>query len=166
MILPAAVLALPWRLIGAVGLVAVVALMGWRVTRWHDAYEALPGLQSALEREEACEDGSKCYARQRALQEAAGHATVVAVESYEAELAVLRSRPPVRRVIRVCPDPDNLQNASAPGAADGTGPAAGVISGSVEFDTAPLRNLAREADEVAARLRALQQWNEALSAVE
>ena len=157
---------LPWRLIGAAGLVVAVALAGWRISTWRDAYRTLPGVQDALDREEACADGSKCYERQRGLQEAAGHATVVAVESYEAELAALRSRPPVRRVIRVCPDPDNLQNASAPGAADGTGPAAGVISGSVEFDTAPLRNLAREADEVAARLRALQQWNEALSAVE
>ena len=158
--------AIPWRAIGAGAAWGAVALMGWRVSVWKQAHEALPGVRDALEREEACLDGSKCADRVAALVARQEQATAEAVAGYEKELADLRNRPPVRRVIRVCPDPDNLQNASAPGAADGTGPAAGVISGSVEFDTAPLRNLAREADEVAARLRALQQWNEALSAVE
>ena len=157
---------LPWRAIGAVALVLAVAALGWRVTRWHDAYEALPGLQSALEREETCEGGSKCYERQRALQEAAGHATVVAVESYEAELAALRARPAVRRVVRLCadPGPDHMPGTSPAPGADGASPAAGLVHGPAGRDLGPdLYDLARDADEVAARLRALQAYSRAVA---
>lgn len=156
---------LPWRAIGAIALVLAVAACGWRVSVWRDAYKALPGVQDALSREEACEDGSRCYERQRGLQEAAGHATVVAVESYEAELAELRSRPPVRRVIRVCPDP-GTGHLPVPGTArgpDGATAPAGLVHGPAEFDPQPLFDLAREADELSARLRALQEYSRAVS---
>lgn len=163
MILPAAVLALPWRLIGAVGLVAVVALMGWRVTRWHDAYAALPGLRDALAREEACEEGSQCAGRVAALVARQEQATREAIAVYEQELADIRNRPPVRRVIRVCPDPGDVRVPGTAAGTDGTAAPGGIISGPIEFDTQPIFDLAREADEVAARLRALQGWNQALS---
>lgn len=156
---------LPWRAIGAVALVLAVAALGWRVTRWHDAYEALPGLQSALEREEACEDGSKCYARQRALQEAAGHATVVAVESYEAELAALRSRPVPAGTVRLCRPrgPGRVPGGPASGPADG-GSAGRELPIEAGKDIAvELYRLADEADEVSARLRALQEYSRAVS---
>lgn len=157
---------LPWRAIGAIALVLAVAACGWRVSVWRDAYKALPGVQDALSREEACEDGSRCYERQRGLQEAAGHATVVAVESYEAELAALRARPAVRRVVRLCadPGPDHMPGTSPAPGADGASPAAGLVHGPAGRDLGPdLYDLARDADEVAARLRALQEYSRAVS---
>lgn len=157
---------LPWRLIGAVVLVLAVAACGWRVSVWRGAYEALPGVQDALSREEACEDGSRCRERQIALQEAAGHATVVAVESYEAELAALRSRPPVRRVVRLCadPGPDYLSRTPSTAGTHGTGPASGVVHEAAGPDIgADLYQLARDADAVAARLRALQEYSRAIA---
>jgi len=156
---------LPWRAIGAVALVLAVAALGWRVTRWHDAYEALPGVQSALEREETCEGGSKCYARQRALQEAAGHATVVAVESYEAELAALRARNVPAGPVRLCRerDPGRVPGGPTSGPADG-GSAGRELPIEAGKDIAvELYRLADEADEVSARLRALQEYSRAVS---
>lgn len=153
----------PWRLVGAVTLTAAVALAGWRVSAWHEAYKALPGLEAAIEREEGCLDGSHCYERQRALQAAAEAATKEVVDDYEKELADVRARALVRRVIRVCRDSD-LQNASPAGGA-GTGtPSERVVHGADEFDTAPLRDLAQRADELSAQCRALIRWNVALAA--
>jgi hypothetical protein len=156
----------PWRLVGAAGLVVAVALMGWRVTRWHDAFEALPGVRDALEREEGCLDGSKCADRVAALVVRQEQATKDAVADYERELEDLRNRPVPTRVIRVCrqANPGDVRVPGAPGGTDGTGAPGGVVSGPDEFDTRPLRELAREADEVAARLRAIQEWNRALAA--
>lgn len=161
----AALKALPWKWIAAGVLALALILTGVRVHAWREAYKALPGLEDALAREEGCQDGSKCYERQKGLQEAADHAANLATESYEAELAALRDRPPVRRVIRVCPAPrpGDVRHAAATGGTDATGPAAGIVHGPVELDTGPLFELAREADTVAARLRALQEWNKALS---
>jgi hypothetical protein len=154
---------IPWRLIGyGVALAAFMAL-GWRVHVWHESHKALPGVEAALEAEVACGEGSQCQARQAALQAAAEAKSAEVVAGYEQELADLRNRPLVRRVIRVCND-GGVQSPGTPGSADGASPAGGELHGAVEFDTGPLRNLAREADEVAARLRALQGWNEALSA--
>ena len=143
--------------------VITCGLLLWRVSAWHDAYEALPALESALKAERLCGEGSDCAARQAALEAAQAETTAKVVATYENELADLRNRPLVRRVIRVCADPGDVQGAAPTGTVDGTGPASGELHGSVELDTAPLRSLAREADEVAARLRALQQWNAALS---
>jgi hypothetical protein len=161
---PALLAGLPWRLIGWGALAVAVALAGWRVSAWKASHDALPGVRHALALEEGCLDGSKCYERQRALQEAAGYATVVAVESYEAELAALRARP--ARVVRLCP-PARAGDMPGAGPADGTdgaGPAAGELHGSAGSDLGPdLYRLARDADEVSARLRALQRWNQALS---
>ena len=162
--IPAALKVVPWRLIGWGALVAVVALAGWRVSAWRAAYVALPGVQEALALEESCEDGSRCYERQRALQEAASHATVVAVESYEAELAALRGRP--ARVVRLCREAGSgdVRGAGPAAGPDGAGPAAGELPGKAGGDIGPgLYQLARDADEVAARLRALQQFNASVS---
>ena len=57
--------AIPWRLIGAVGLVAAVSFAGWRVNTWHTAYGVLRSTQAQLEAEQGCEPGSKCAARVR-----------------------------------------------------------------------------------------------------
>ena len=157
--------AIPWRLVGyGLAVVAVLAL-GWRVHAWREAYKAYPALEAKLAAEEACEAGSKCAERVAALQAAQAAISKTVVQGYEQELADLRNRPVERRVIRVCPDPgrrDVPGAGPAPGA-DAAGAAGGVVLGATEFDTAPLRDLARDADEVSARLRALQQWNAALA---
>ena len=156
---------LPWRAIGAAGLVVAVALAGWRISTWRDAYRTLPGVQDALAREEACQDGSKCYERQRGLQEAAGHATVVAVESYEAELAALRARNVPAGPVRLCRerDPGRVPGGPTSGPADG-GTAGRELPVEVGHDIAvELYRLADEADEVSARLRALQEYSRAVS---
>lgn len=158
--------AVPWRLVAAVALVAAFAVAGWRVTEWRAAYKALPGLKAALAREEACQDGgSRCYERQRALQEATEHASAKTVATYEAEIEALRARPAVRRVIRLCPDAGtgDLRRTGTPAGTDGTGTPAGVVHGPAEFDPQPLFDLARDADEVAARLRALQAYGRSVS---
>ena len=159
------VVAALWQYRRAIGWALVVVAVGlayWRVSAWHDAYKALPEVEAALEAEVACGEGSECEKRQIALQAAAEAKSAEVVQGYEQELAGLRSRP--ARVVRVCND-RGVQGAGPAGTADGTGPAAGVVSGPAGPDIGQdLYQLARDADEVAARLRALQQWNEALSA--
>ena len=144
-------------------LATAIAVMVWRVVVWHGAYEALPGVEAELEAERVCGEGSACAARVAALEAAQQEVSKQVVSDYERELESLRNRPVERRVIRVCPDRGQVRGASPAGPADGASPAAGVVPGADEFDTAPLRDLARDADELAARLRALQQWNAALS---
>lgn len=166
MILPAAVLALPWRLIGAVGLVAVVALMGWRVTRWHDAYAALPGLRDALAREEACEEGSQCADRVAALT--ARHAAIAqeVAADYERELADIAARPVPVQPVRLCRPrgAGGVPNGTAPGTVDGAS-----AGRELQIETSGdigqrLFNLADQADREALKLRYLQEWNRALAA--
>ena len=155
---------LPWKAIGWAAAVLAVAIAGWRVSAWRESHVALPGVQAALAAEVACEDGSECKAREARLQEAVGHETIRIVTGYEAELAGLRARP--ARVVRLCAEarPGDVRGAGPAAGPDGAGPAAGVIPGPAGADLGPeLYRLARDADEVAARLRALQGWNQALS---
>ena len=150
-----------WRAGLAVALVAAVALMGWTVSRWRNAYEALPALESALEAERLCEEGSECQARERALQEVVGREQIRVVTAYEAELAAVRGRQPV--TVRVC-DRGSLSIPGTAAGGDGSAAGAGALPGSAERDIGPaLSALALEADEAVARCRALQRWNQALS---
>lgn len=75
LVVPAALKALPWRLIGAVALVLAVALAGWRVTLWHQAYRRLDGIEAALAAERECQPDTRCAERVRAWQ-AEGRAAV------------------------------------------------------------------------------------------
>lgn len=153
-----------WRLIGWGLLAALVAFAGWRVSAWHAAYEALPAAQEALEAEQLCQMGSKCFERQLELQEELDRASQQTIDSLASELEAVRSRRPGVRAVRVCAGSGNLQGAAAARAVDGAGAAAGQLSGSPGRDLAPeLYELAKDADEVAARLRALQGWNQALA---
>ena len=168
MILPAAVLALPWRLIGAVGLVAVVALMGWRVTRWHDAYAALPGLRDALAREEACEEGSQCADRVAALTARHDAIAQEVAADYARELADIAARPVPVQPVRLCRPrgAGGVPNGTAPGSVDGAS-AGRELPVVVGKDIAvELYRLADDADREALKLRWLQEWNRALSATE
>jgi hypothetical protein len=155
----------PWKAVGAGMAVVAVMAMGWRISVWKDAHEALPGVRDALEREEACLDGSKCYDRVAALTVRQEQITADTVAGYEKELEDLRNRPVPTRVIRVCRQgsPGNVRDAPGPGGT-ATAPGTGLVLGSDEFDTGPLRELARQADEVAAAYRALRARDEALAA--
>ena len=153
-----------WRKLIALGVVAIcISTLLWRCHAWREAYKALPAVQSSLELEQACGEGSKCQERQKALEAAAEAKSAEVVGGLEKEIASLRARPVERRVIRVCND-RGVQGSGAAGAADAAGPAAGELHGAVEFDLGPLRELAREADEQVALRRALMEWNRALSA--
>lgn len=134
----------------------------WRVNVWRASHERLQDTEDALRLERACGEGSECQKRQAALEAAQRETTAKVVGTYEAELAGLRNRP--ARVVRLCPGSGNVQGARPTGTADGTGTAAGELPGQAGRDIGPdLYQLAREADEVAARLRALQEWNSALA---
>jgi hypothetical protein len=88
------------------------------------------------------------------------------VKGYEDEIQKLRDRPVPTRVVRLCrpANPGNVPDARAARAADGAGAGTGVVSESAGPDIgADLYGLAKEADEIAARLRALQDWNRSLS---
>jgi hypothetical protein len=144
--------------------VLILGLFLWRVSAWHDAYERLGSVEDALEAERLCGEGSTCAARQAALEAAHVETNARVVETYEQELDDLRNRPIPVRTVRLCPAGSGVQGASAPGTPDGTGPGADVVSAETGRDIGPdLYQLAREADEVAARLRALQEWNAALA---
>ena len=147
----------------AAAALAVVAL-AWRVVAWRHAYHELPAVEERLALEVTCGEGSECLKRQAALEAELAAKTTEVVENYEQELAVLRDRPVPVRTVRVCPDPGNVQGAVAPGSVDGTSTPAAGVSGAPGRDIGPdLYQLARDADEVAARLRALQEWNAALA---
>ena len=160
---------LAWIRIGlaAVAIAALLAL-GWRVHAWREAYKAYPELQERLTAEESCGEGSKCSARQAALAAAAEAKSREVQADYERELADLRNRPIPVRTVRLCPEgaAGDVRRADSAGPAHGAGPGAAVIPGAPRPnpDIGPeLYELARDADEVAARLRALQEWNRALA---
>ena len=166
LVLPAALKTIPWRAIGYAAMVAAVAFAGWRVNTWHDSYKALPAVREALKREEGCLPNSKCSERQKALQAEVAKVTVEVVNGYEKELADLRNRPPVTRIIRVCKaPPDNLSGKPSPTGTNGTSAGTGGVYEVDEFNPQPLFDLALKADEVSARLRALQGFNKAISSV-
>jgi hypothetical protein len=146
----------------AVAGVALIALAGWRVSVWHEAYGELQAVQERLAAEERCEEGSKCRARVAAAQAVQATKNAEAVTQYEQEIARLNARPVERRVIRVCPDPSTVRDAARAGQPAGA-EAGGVLRGPVEFDTGPLRDLVREADRQSAAYRALRERDEALA---
>lgn len=184
MILPAAVLALPWRLIGAAGLVAVVALMGWRVTRWHDAYEALPGLQDALEREEKAlttrtAELRLCTDREAVAQQALRDAAAAAESRAAEDRAIARRIEDVLSVRLAAADARGrdlarrLRDATAcpgagavPGATDPAGQPASAAGepGSAHGIAEATAALAAACDRDSARLAGWQAWWSAVAA--
>lgn len=156
-----------WRLIAyAVAAVAVLWMLAL-IRHWHeDSTVALPEARRTLAAEVACAAGSKCAERVAALKERQQAVSEQVIRGYQDEIEALRARPIPVRTVRLCPD---ARAARVPGAepartADAAGPAAGIVSGAAGPDIGPdLYQLARDADEVAARLRALQQWSAALA---
>jgi hypothetical protein len=69
-------------------IVAAIALMGWRVTAWREAYKALPEVEAQLAAERACEVGSACEKRAATLAlEAAQEAAEKAAGAVQGALA-------------------------------------------------------------------------------
>jgi Skp family chaperone for outer membrane proteins len=56
----------PWRLVAAIGAVAVVAFAGWRVNAWHESHVRLKATQAELKAERACEPATACQRRAEA----------------------------------------------------------------------------------------------------
>lgn len=149
-------------------LVVVIAgsllALGHRISTWHDSHERLPKVEAALKLEQDCGDGSRCAERAREFEERANDETLKAVSGLASELAALRARNARTRVVRVCPDPSDLQGADAAPRADAGATGTGSVHGSTGRDIgADLYALAAQADEVAARCRALQGWTRALA---
>ncbi len=102
-------------------IVAAIALMGWRVTAWREAYKALPEVEAQLAAERACEVGSACEKRAATLaleaaQEAAEKAAGAVQGALAREEAAQREASEWRRKYRaaVQDDPDCAAWASAP----------------------------------------------------
>ncbi len=119
---------------------AVLIAIGWLaliVNGWR---------QDSLRVEEVETELSTLKAAQEASQKAS--------QGLQDELTKLRSARKPAPVIRLCRNPDKLPQAQ-PGRNDST-PGAGELPKEDGFDTQPLYDLADEADELAARLRACQ----------
>jgi hypothetical protein len=155
---------IPWRLIGTIALTAAVALAGQRVSAWHDAYKQLPDVKAELVLELECDEGSKCRERETELRKEIEDANKTVVDTLAAELAAVRDRPPV--TVRLCPAASDVSVSRPTGRDNGTVAASGAFSGSAtdNRDIGPeLSALARQADEIVARCRGLQDWNRALA---
>jgi len=158
MIQLAALKALPWRLIGAGVAVAALVAFGWRVNEWRQGYhgKAAAEARTAEIAKEASEAMVLLAERHRQALEAS--------EKHQDELSTLRAArdaAPPAPVLRLCREP----RVPAPSASGGStpGPDAARASGGefqeeTRFDTRPLYDEADRADELAARLRALQEW--------
>lgn len=167
--IPAALRAVPWRLVLWAGVVAAIGLAGWRVGTWKRAYDELPAAQEALQREIECGEGSACLERSLAAQAQAGAASAVVIRGYEDEIEKLRNRPVPVRAVRLCPPAGagDVRHANPAGRADAGTTAGGEFSGAAGSnpDIGPaLYQLARDADEIVAQCRGLQNWNRALAA--
>lgn len=159
----AALKALPWKWIAAGVLGLALILTGVRINAWRHAYLALQDVQAALEAERECSEGTECAKRAAEATVKAQAASNAAEESHAEELELVRRDRPVR-VVRLRPPGDCVSVSSPAPAVNGATPATSVIPGSTGRDIGPeLYALAREADELSARLRSLQNYNKALS---
>lgn len=157
---------IPWRAIGAGAAVVAVALMGWRVSVWKQAHEALPGVRDALEREEACLDGSKCRDRVAALVARQDEFNRQVATGYAQQLDEISNRPVPTQPVRLCRPArqGGVPGAKPAGAADGNA-GRGELPVEVGRDIAvELYRLADDADREALKLKWLQEWNRALAA--
>lgn len=157
---------LPWKWIAIVGGLLIVFVIGWQ-----QGHKRVPELKRELAAEQACEPETQCAGRLQAIatereRQALINAKVSAdvVSDYENEIERLRNQPERVRVVRVRIPAANSGDVRVPDTActtDGTGTAGGLLHADV--GGADLYRLAREADEVSARLRALQAWNRSIA---
>jgi hypothetical protein len=111
----------PWRLVGAVGLVAALALAGWRVSAWHESHKALPAVEARLQAEIDCKPATACQERAEeqarlARAEAENAAQAALGKAQAAEEAARRDAAAWRAKYRqaVATDPGCAAWASAP----------------------------------------------------
>jgi hypothetical protein len=119
---------------------AVLIALGWFaviVHGWRSDSQALGSVRQEM-------------ADLRAAQEASQAAS----KGLQDELQTLRAARKPAPVIRVCRDPDKLPQAGT--GRDDPAPGAGELPPETGLDTGPIYDLADEADELAARLRACQ----------
>ena len=154
-----------WRLIAGGAVVAAFALMGWRVTAWHQAYRELPKVQAALQAEVECKSGSKCQERQQILEKRASDEEEKIRKEYEQKLADIANRPPLGPV-RLC-RPRGQSNVRVPSTPTGAG-----TSGGAEFPVevgrdirVELSKLINDADTEALKLRLLWKRDMELSRI-
>lgn len=158
MIQLAALKALPWRLIGAGVAVAALVAFGWRVNEWRQGYHARAAAEARTA--EIAKEAGEAMAKLAEQHRAA----LTASQGYQDELQSLRT---VRdaapsRPVRVCQQPRLPAagaNSTAPGRPDGSPAGSGSLPQESGPDIGPdLYRDADQADEVSARLRALQEW--------
>jgi hypothetical protein len=156
----------PWRLVGAVGMVVAVALAGWRVSAWHDAYKALPAAQEALRDEIECKAGSECALRVAALTARQDEFNRQVATGYAEQLDEISNRPRPTVPVRLCRParPGGLPGAGTPSPADGSAGSRDVPLEIGRDIAVELYRLADDADREALKLKWLQEWNRALAA--
>lgn len=144
---------LVWRaLLVSAGLLGLV-LAANAVLRWRDEARAVPRLEELLREER------RSYEAQLSAQRRAFDAAQSALESYATELETLRNRRVPPRVVRLCPSPESPET---PRPAPDTPSSPGILPGDSRPDIGPgLYALADRCDEIAAQLRALQEWTRA-----
>jgi hypothetical protein len=153
-----------WRLIAYALAAAVVIGFLLLVKHWHADSKELPLVKAELAAELICGEGSQCalkQAEQAARQQAISEQVI---KGYEQELADIRSTPIPTRVIRVCRETStgSVRVPADSGESPGTS-SSELVPGSDEFDTRPLRELARRADEISGGYRWLRNRDEALA---
>lgn len=146
--------ALPWRLIGYGVAVAALLAFGWRVNEWRQGYLGKAAAEARAE--QIAKDSAKALETVTAQLRASYEAS----EGYQNELSSLRAARTPSRPVRVCRDvPAPATGSATPGGPDATATAAGALPQEPGPDIGPdLYRDADDADEVSARLRALQEW--------
>ena len=94
-------------------IVAAVALAGWRVTAWWEAYQALPAVEKELAAELSCEAGSACERRtlaaareaeERAAEKASGALAGAVAREEQAQRDAAEWRRKYRAAVQDDPD--------------------------------------------------------------
>ena len=154
--LPAALKAVPWRLVSYLLIVVGLVVLGWRVHAWREGYLALPAAQEALQNEQACGEGSECLKRSDALQAAHRAINDQTVRDYETRIADIAARPVPREPVRLC-RPARSSDVRVPGTAPATGAGQGAeLPPEIGRDIAvELYGLADDADREALKLELL-----------
>jgi hypothetical protein len=144
-----------WRIV-AFAVVAALATWAWVVVgHWHEDSLALPKVKA-----QAKLDAAQAAAVLVSFKAAYASAQT-ASESYQHELEDLRNTPrPADPVVRVCRTAKPALPGSSPAkpGPDGAAPETGSVPASDLLDTGSLLGVGDRADEVSARLRALQDW--------
>jgi len=132
--------------------VGVLGIGAWAAYVWADRADA---------KREVAELGVQIETLREALRASARLQTISEEVSlgYFAELERIRNRPPVTRVVRLCPSDEGVSVPGTPGNTNGTDAPGGELPGGSRPDIGPrLYYEAGRADAIVAQCRALQNW--------